>query len=225
MNRTVGKVKYYAIKQGFDFSKNEVVHGLILSSWDEAKRLVMGVSERVHGVQPEYKSFSTMEDAEAYLDSDQSYLIKKDENYPRDGIHCYVDGSYSDSLQNYSYGLVIVENGKLIHKDNGVGKNREAVSMHQIAGELLGAMHALLYAKKYKKSKVVIFFDYKGVCLHATGEWKRKTVFAEQYYQWMQRFFREHPEIEVVFCKVDAHTGDEFNDLADSLAKQALGII
>lgn len=77
MNRTVGKVKYYAIKQGFDFSKNEVVHGLILSSWDEAKRLVMGVSERVHGVQPEYKSFSTMEDAEAYLDSDQSYLIKK----------------------------------------------------------------------------------------------------------------------------------------------------
>jgi len=40
----------------------------------------------------------------------------------------------------------------------------------------------------------------------------------------MQKFFAENPDIEVTFCKVDAHTGDDFNELADGFAKLALNI-
>jgi ribonuclease HI len=217
--------KYYAVRKGYDAKQGQVILGEIYRSWEEVKPLVIGISEAVHGVNPEYKSFTTEADAIHYLNQKSPYLEKKDNTYPRDGLHCYSDGSFSRTLQNYSYGLAIVEDEQLVHRENGIGKNKEAVSMQQVAGELLGAMRALLYAKEYGHKKVLIFFDYKGVCLHAIGEWARDSVFAVQYYDWMQNFFRENPDIEVLFVKVDAHTGDKWNELADELAKDALGII
>jgi ribonuclease H-related protein len=220
----MAKKNFYAIKKGFNVEKNEVVENLILTTWDEAKVLVQGINEKKHGVTPEYKGFVTIEEAEEFLGADEPFLRKSQGTYPLDALHCYVDGSYSKDIVNYSYGLVCVSNKEVIHTSNGVGKNQEAISMQQIAGELLGCMNAVLYAKKQGYKKVVLFFDYKGVALHATGFWKRDNKFSEDYYQWMQKFFTTNPDIEVIFCKVDAHTGDDFNELADGFAKLALDI-
>lgn len=30
--------------------------------------------------------------------------------------------------------------------------------------------------------------------------------------------------VKIIFCKADAHTGEEFNEIADGVAKLALGI-
>lgn len=220
---TVAKQKYYAIKTGYNTQTKEVVKNQIFTSWAEASPFVQGINKKQHGVQAEYKSFSTLEEAKAYLKT-EPFLHKSENNYPIDCLHCYVDGSFSEQLQNYSFGLVCVKNQQVIFTKNGLGKNKEAVSMRQIAGELAGTMNALIYAKKHGHKKVVIFFDYKGVALHATGNWKRDNNFSQIYYEWMQKFFKENPDIEVIFCKVDAHTGDDFNELADGFAKLALGI-
>jgi ribonuclease H-related protein len=40
----------------------------------------------------------------------------------------------------------------------------------------------------------------------------------------MQSFFHNNPQIHVSFCKVEAHSGDDFNELADGLAKKAVGL-
>ncbi|MDF9599211.1 ribonuclease H family protein [Bacillus cereus] len=221
----MAKNKFYAVKKGFDKQKNEVVSNLILTSWNETASLVQGVNKKSHGIASEYKGFPTREEAEAFLQKEEPYIRKSDESYPKDALHCYVDGSFSKEIENYSYGLICVEDGKtVVHVDNGVGSNKDAVTMQQIGGELLGTMKALLVAKKKKPKKLVIFFDYEGVALHATGYWKRDNKFSETYYQWMQKFFAENPDIEVTFCKVDAHTGDDFNELADGFAKLALHI-
>jgi viroplasmin and RNaseH domain-containing protein len=219
----MAKKNFYAVKKGFNLEKNEIVENLILTNWADTSLLVAGINMKKHGVAPEYKGFTTQEEAEEFL-ANEPFLRKGDLTYPMDGLHCYVDGSYNKELLNYSFGLVCVENQKVVHTDKGAGKNKEAVSMQQIGGELLGSMNALLLAKKKGYKKVVLFFDYKGVALHATGYWKRDNKFSEDYYQWMQKFFTSNPDMEVVFCKVDAHTGDDFNELADGLAKLALGI-
>jgi ribonuclease H-related protein len=86
------------------------------------------------------------------------------------------------------------------------------------------AMKALQYAVQNKEKQVVIFHDYKGVCYHAVGFWKRDNTLSEKYYNWMQTFFEKNSSIKVTFCKVDAHTGDDFNELADGLAKKSVGI-
>ncbi|PLS19169.1 ribonuclease HI [Bacillus sp. M6-12] len=220
----MAKKNFYAIKKGFNTQTNEVVENLILTSWAEASPLVQGINDKKHGVTPEYKGFVTKEEAEEFLGADEPFLRKSEGTYPQDCLHVYVDGSYSKDIFNYSFGLVCVQDNKVIHTDRGVGKNQEAISMQQIGGELLGSMTAMLFAKKHGFKKLVLFFDYKGVALHATGYWKRDNKFSEDYYQWMQKFFGANPDIEIIFCKVDAHTGDDFNELADGYAKLALGI-
>lgn len=137
---------------------------------------------------------------------------------------CYVDGSFNDSIPNYSFGLVCVCNGTIVHSAGGTGKNAEATSMRQIAGELLGAMQALVYARKQGYAQVVILHDYKGVSMHAEGTWKRTNPFSIVYYDWMQAFFSDNPGMSVRFRKVDAHAGNRNNELADVLAKTAIGM-
>lgn len=220
----MAKKKFYAIKKGFNVDENVAVENLIVGTWAEASKLVMGISLKVHGVAPEYQSFATEQLAKDYLSADEPFIHKSDDTYPKDCLHCYVDGSFNIEIPNYSYGLVCVQNSRVVECKNGAGKNKEALAMQQIAGELLGAMNALVFAKNNGYKKLVVFFDYKGVAYHATGYWKRDTKFNEEYYQWMQNFFKSNPDIEVIFCKVDAHNGDEFNELADGFAKLALGI-
>lgn len=212
----MGKTKkknYYAIKYGIDPNTNEPVKDLIFKTWKETEPYVKGVK----GAQ--YSGFYTLPEAEEYLGSKDPLMHIKDGKLPQDALHCYVDGSYNAKLPNYGFGLVCVKNNKVVYVNKGAGKNNDAISMQQIAGELLGAMIALIYAKKNGYKKVAIIHDYKGVAYHATGFWKRDNKFSEDYYNWMQDFFKKYPEIEVTFCKVDAHTGEDFNEMADGLAK------
>lgn len=215
---------FYAIRKGFNTEKNEVVENVILTSWKEASKYVQGITKAKHGVSPEYQGFMKLTEAEDYINSQDPLMRKEEEKYPKDCLHCYVDGSFKDQAGNYSYGLVCIKDNKVLHIDKGVGSNKEAISMRQVGGELLGAMKALIYARNNNHKKVVIFHDYKGVCYHAIGYWKRDTIFSEQYYNWVQKFMNSNPDIEVVFCKVDAHTKDDFNEVADGLAKLAISI-
>lgn len=214
----MAKQKFYAIKEAIDKVSNEVLAtDRILTSWPETDKLVTG-NKAV------YQSFKTMEEAEAYLSTPDPLMHKADALYPLHALHCYVDGSFNKAIPNYSFGLTCVQNSKISHTDYGAGKNKEAIQMQQIGGELLGAMKALVYAKAHDHKEVVIFHDYKGVCYHAIGFWKRDNAFGEAYFQWMQNFFKENSDLKVIFCKVDAHTGDEFNEITDLLAKKAVGI-
>lgn len=214
----MAKNKFYAIKIGTDPTTGNKVHNLLLESWADTEKFVKGISGAI------YKGFPLRKDAEAFLDIKDPLFYKNNGDYPKEALHCYVDGSYNGKIPNYGFGLVCVKNEKIIYTENGVGNNHDAISMNQIGGELLGAMKGLLYARNNGFKSVVIFHDYKGTCYHATGFWERDSRFTEEYYQWMQRFFANIPKIEVVFCKVDAHIGDDFNELADGYAKMSIGL-
>lgn len=207
------KKKHYAVKSGRDPLTEAPVHDRVLDSWAEAYPLVHGAPGAV------YAGFATMAEAEAWLADRQDVP----DGYA-DTLCCYVDGSFNDSIPNYSYGMVCLFNGEIVHASGGIGKNAEAVSMRQIAGELLGAMRALAFARRQGYKKAIILHDYKGVSMHADGTWKRTNPFSIQYYDWMQAFFRDNPGISVQFRKVDAHAGNRFNELADVLAKMAVGM-
>lgn len=216
-NMAKAKKKYYAIRKSVDKAGNVIAENEVKETWAETEPLVKGCNA-------DYKSFSTREEADAYLGSKDPLMHESEGLYPKDALHCYVDGSFNKEIPNYSFGLCCVKDNKVVDFEYGTGNNKEAIDMQQIGGELLGAMKALLYAKKSGLKEVVIFHDYKGVCYHATGFWKRDNAFSETYYQWMQSFFAKNPELTVHFCKVDAHTGHDFNEIADLLAKKAVGV-
>lgn len=208
--------KVYAIKEGFDFKNNKKVENKIVNTWAECLSYVKGVKGA------KYKSFESIDEANKFLNDKSGTLKKEDNNYPKDCLHIYVDGSYSVATEEYSYGMVAVKDDVVLNIESGVGKGTSVKNIRQIAGELEGAVKGVEYALNKGENKVVIFHDYIGICYHATGFWERKEESSKQYYEKMQSLMKQG--IEVIFVKVDSHTGDLFNELVDEKCKEQLGI-
>jgi len=249
------KNKAYAVRCGCDPVTKQVVRNRILDNWPETYRLVHGAPGAVYAGFPTPEEAQAWLDAGSQSQDDlpasgkvtrqnrpkasttaggeaaeRPTPAKKrnrqaEEAFAPDLLRCYVDGSFNDSVPNYGFGLVCVLDGTIVHAAGGAGKNTEAVSMRQIAGELLGAIQGLVFARKNGYRKVVVLHDYMGVAHHATGVWKRSNPFSITYYEWMQAFFRENPDMQVSFRKVPAHAGNLYNELADVLAKRSVGMV
>jgi len=208
--------KVYAIKEGFNSDANEKVENKIVDTWAECLKYVKGVKGA------KYKSFEDINEAKKFLNDAGNILKKEDNNYPEDCLHIYVDGSYNATTEQYSYGMVAVQNDVVLHIESGKGKSDSAKNIRQIAGELEGAVKGVQFALNIGEKKVVIFHDYVGICYHATGFWDRKEESSKEYYEKMQKLMSSG--IEVIFVKVDSHTGDLFNELVDEKCKERLGI-
>lgn len=210
--------KYYAIKEGYDKSKNVTIKNLILTDWNEAKNYVFGVGNAI------FKSFTNEADAEAYLNIANNASMKDDGVYPTDCPHFYVDGSYNDDAKAAGFGVVCVVNDKVEYFDSGKYTGKEFISSRQIAGELSASLKSIKLAIEMKMPKIVLFYDYAGIRFHATREQDRDSDVSKAYGEEYDRI-TANSQIEIHFCKVNAHTGDIFNEIADGLAKEAIEMV
>ncbi len=201
--------KYYAVAKGASGSPN------IYTNWEQCKKEVIGYKGAL------YKSFLTLQEAENYLKLHDNSQIVCENNPTKDDnlLKIYVDGSYKVSKNEFSYGLVAVKNSDVIFKDKGKGENKEAKALRNVSGEVLGAMKAVDFALNNDYSEIAIYFDYQGIESWALGTWKRNNGITQGYHEFMKDKMKK---IKINFVKVKGHSGDEYNDLADSLAKSAL---
>ena len=93
--------------------------------------------------------------------------------------------------------------------------------MRNVSGEILAACRAVELALQYGLHSLCIFHDYQGISSWATGEWKCNKEKTKAYRKFMQD---AEKKIRLEFVKVPAHSGIYFNELADRLAKEAVGI-
>ena len=197
------KKKYYAVKSGR-------VPG-IYETWDECKRQVMGFSSAV------YKSFPTLEEAEAYISAGTA---KKSDIPDDQRVQIYVDGSFDSATGAFSYGMVVLRDGKELTASKAFSIPSMA-AMHNVAGEIMGSMAAMQYCLEEGISDVVIFYDYEGIAKWALGEWKANKEGTQKY----AAFYNSVKDrLNVEFRKVKGHSGDKYNDMVDLLAKKALGL-
>lgn len=209
--------KLYAIKEGYDFINNRKIENMIVATWDECLSYVKGVKGA------KYKSFETKEKAEEYL-KDENKLLKKDvDTYPMNCPHAYVDGSFNEATGRYSYGLVIVHGDSIVYLEQGAASDDRTRALRQISGELRASVRAMEYAFSNNVKEIVIFHDYEGIYHHAVGTWERREESSKAYYEKMNEL-KALGNINVVFVKVDSHTGDLYNEIADEIAKQAAGL-
>ncbi len=210
--------KYYAVLDGH--SKKP----MILETWDQCKKEVTGAK----GVK--YKSFLKREDALSFirlhgenLPAEKRLMRKEESTLPRvidqveDQVVIYVDGSYEISTERYAYGLVVVLDEKEVHAECEAVKG-EYSSMRNVAGEVMGAMKAMTYAKEQGYKNLVLYFDYQGIESWALGTWKRNNALTMGYHEFYQNMRKD---LHVKFRKVKGHSGDRYNDRADELAKAA----
>ncbi len=211
--------KYYAVKEGRNIG--------IFDTWDECKAQVDGYSGAV------YKSFKTLDEAKAFIgktmDTESAKSAATDEGRGMEELDkrvavgeaiAYVDGSFNVATKEFSYGAVIFYEDKEIHLKEKYD-NEELASMRNVAGEIYGAMAAMQYAIDKGIKKIKIYHDYEGIAKWCQGLWKTNKAGTIAY----KAFYDEAcDKVDIQFVKVKGHSGDKYNDMADKLAKEALGI-
>lgn len=202
--------KYYAVRNGRDG-----VSGVYLS-WEDCQARIKGAK----GVS--YKGFATREEAEAFLrgglpggKQDPPLMPFRD-----DAAVAYVDGSYRADTGEFGGGAVLFWQGE---KTEFSRKNDDAdmAQMHNVAGEIMGAVLVIRHCAAQKIPAVEIHHDYEGVAKWATGQWKANKPGTQAYAQFCAR---ARQRMKITFVKVKGHSGDTWNDEADRLARKALGI-
>lgn len=201
-------MKIYAVRKG-------LVPG-IYTTWDECKAQVSGFSGA------EYKSFSNMADANAYMGNCDLSSEEQDDylTIPSNEAVAYVDGSYRSDTAEFAYGVVLFHRGQEIHLSD---KSADASisDMRNVAGEIKGAEAAIRYALNNGIEILSIYHDYEGIAKWCTGEWKANKEGTMAYRDF---YLEASSKVRITFNKVKGHSGDKYNEMADSLAKEALGI-
>lgn len=128
------------------------------------------------------------------------------------GFSAYVDGSFLN--KTVGYGAVILQGDKIIHEISGKMDSKYD-EHHQIGGELKAVIETVSWCNANKIKDIHIYYDYKGIEMWATGKWKAKKELTQKY----QAFMVKQP-ITFHFHKVAAHSGNKWNEYADSLAKK-----
>lgn len=204
----MAKKKYYAVKKG-------KTPGIYLT-WEDCRSQISGFSGAV------YKGFATIEEAGDFLQTGaQESAVQNDkESMPVTGegeAVAYVDGSYHAGTGEYGCGVVFFFEGEQTEISRK-GQDPELASMRNVAGEIMGSQLAMQEAVRRGAKKLTIVHDYQGIASWCLGEWKTNkegTIAYKKYYDSLA------DRLAISFQKVKGHSGDEWNDRADELARAA----
>lgn len=206
----MAKKKVYAVKKGRTPG--------IYMTWDDCKAQVDGFPGA------EYKSFADHSDAAAYLGLTGAGAEAAEERFP-EGVRAYVDGSYDAASERFSCGVVMVRTdaeGKVTTRElKQAFDDAEMAKQRNIAGEIMGAKMAVDFCMRQGITEVEIYHDYEGVGKWADGLWKANNPMTQAYARFIAK---ARTVMKISFVKVTAHAGNKYNELADKLAKDAIGI-
>lgn len=213
------KTKFYGVAEGR--TKGVFVR------WPDASEQVSGYESA------KYKKFDTLTDAMSFAGGIVQKVAKSEQSItfedvatadvsatPLNGPYAFVDGSFNPDTGVYGYGGFLCVNGRhypLVGSGNEPGMS----AMRNVAGEIEGSMAAVRKAESLGVREMTLLYDYKGIEEWATGAWSANKPETAAYRDFMNP---AHRSVHVAFEKVAAHTGIEGNEMADVMAKSAVGI-
>lgn len=205
--------KYYAVRAGRTPG--------IYRSWEECQREVTGFKGA------DFKSFKTEKEARDFLNQSgrlagdlQETAFEVNAERKSNSLVAYVDGSYL-SGKMFGSGVVLLFDGEVIEEMASSFEDEEMALMRNVAGEIKASELAITYAIENFYDEISIFYDYEGIAKWPLGEWKANKEGTKRY----RSFYEEAAKkIKINFIKVKGHSGNRYNDLADKLAKKAIGL-
>lgn len=205
--------KFYAIREGARTG--------IFDNWEECKEYVQGITNA------KFKSFRTLEEAEEYMRGDVGKEEKSNVNIEKavselsagEAI-AFVDGSYLDGRSGYGV-LILLPKGKEVTLSKGFtlkSAGKDFMQSRNISAEIEGAKAAMQWAVDHNIDKLNLYYDYIGIEMWATGGWEAKKNLTWAYEAFCRNVMKK---VDVQFFKVQGHTGIKYNEIVDSLAKEA----
>ena len=160
-----------------------------------------------------FKGFNNLSEAQEFMTISEKKSIKN-------SSYAYIDGSFNNFSKYYGYGGFIMHNNKK-YIIQGKGNESNLVEMRSVAGHIIGCQEVSKKAIQLDIKDIDIFYDFAGIEEWATGRWKRNKEYTQQYYYFMQSI---KPILNINFHKVERDSGNEGNDEAYRLAKEAVGL-
>lgn len=213
--------KYYAVRLGR-------VTG-IYETWKQCEEQVKGFSGA------EYKSFPTLQEAERYISgSDEQgdilelanelnmQIEKNIADLAENEVIAFVDGSYDVNEEKSAFGVIVLDsngNKEILYKAFTKNLGEEFIALRNVAAELEGVKEAINWAFKYNKRKITIYYDYEGIEKWATDAWRANKNITRDYVDFIHE---KRSRIDISFVKVLAHSGIQYNEEVDAIAKNAL---
>ncbi len=200
----------------------------IYKTWAECQKQISGFHR------PIFYKFKTYEEAEKFMEEGAKCVKTIDEVEDNSLPFVYVDGSNSKSGNNkfpmvYGYGVILSNGmtfkGNIIENivKNPGRKSRyiEKAKMYNVAGEIDAAARATHEMYMLGITEFNMFYDYEGIPLFVTGAFKpeKNDVYITEYINYMHKMMEK---VKIHFYSCDSHTGIEFNEKVDKLAKEAV---
>ena len=198
--------KFYAVKG----EENR-----IFSEWSDCQAFL----SQTKGSGNKYKSFHTLEEAEAFLEGRDYYAEVLEKDLSQGFAVAFTDGSFEESVGKYSYGVVAISPDGNERQFSGRGEVAEFLPTRNIAGEVDGVLTAIKWAFLNGYEKIKIYHDYEGLSAWANGIWSTNSPISVYY---VREFAKYKGVVDVVFVKVKGHSNHKFNEMVDKLAKEAL---
>lgn len=128
----------------------------------------------------------------------------------------YTDGSFNRSRNTYGYAAVLIGPDKKEYAYSASGSSQS--KYWNVAGEIEAAKLAVEKAKELGAEQLTICHDYEGVGKWPTGAWKAKNPYTKEYVRYIKKC-----DLKITFRHVKGHSGNKYNEMADSLATAAAG--
>lgn len=186
--------------------------------------IVGGMSDYNKEEETEIENIFSLGIAPSYSSKDWSRDKAKSDIYKNieEKVITYTDGSYNSKTEKSGYGIIYFARNNINKEPIALSGELNSLEMHQIVGEIKAVEIAVKRAITEKRPEIEIRYDYEGVEKWATGKWKANKKRTIEYKERMKKYSKH---IKICFSKVDAHTGDIFNEEADRVAKKACGML
>lgn len=132
--------------------------------------------------------------------------------------YVYIDGSYNSETNTWGYGGFLDVNGRRYPM---IGQGKDVSKLRNVYGEIMGCMTAVKQAQSLGIKQLVIYYDYNGIEGWAVQNWKAKNNYTKAYKDFITNACKK---IKITFKKITSHTGVIGNEIADIMAKFAVGI-
>lgn len=189
--------KYYAVRNGRCPG--------VYKTWNECNAQVKGYSGAV------YKGFDSWNEAKEFAYGTGIKTVSKTFNMP---MIAYTDGSFDGGLGGWGYTLMRQDKSVILQ---ACGPCTKTSNIRNIGGEIEAAEEAILRAIDLKADCITIFHDYEGIGRWGNEEWMANKEVTRDYVRFVKQ---KRSQINIFFYKVAGHSGNVYNDIADSLAER-----
>ncbi|MGX4686998.1 hypothetical protein JNUCC83_08860 [Vagococcus sp. JNUCC 83] len=131
-------------------------------------------------------------------------------------IDIYVAGSWNESLTQYGWSYVVVEDGQAIYTRYGKGTNEKYIASRQMGGEVAAVLQALGYANKNDYSHIILHYSYEGIEKWISGEIQLNSEVSKVYHY---MFYKLKEDVTVTFSALQGQTNHHFSH-AKKLARR-----